>query len=197
MTINEITLDFKAFWQPYFDKIGVPYPIFVAKQCYNSREPTVRFSVNELSSNKDVYVELYDANQHYYNPEYRELYKLVCDKNWTSKIEKYKRIFTSSDASILYSVKVEDLELVNRTSVTALFPDMSDLEGIISIFNFGDDISDNDERIISDAHYQQMTIKDLYCIINNVPLSEKVWLNNLIMKGIKWNQQQSYYPPHQ
>ena len=196
MNINEITLDFKAFWQPYFDKIGVPYPIFVAKQCYNSREPTARFSVNELSANKDVYIELYNTDQQYYNPEYRELYKLVFDKSWVSKVDKYKRIFTSSDSSILYSVKISDLELINRTPVTALYPDMSDLEGIISIFNSGDDINDGDTERITDAHYQQMTIKDLYCIINNVPLSEKVWLNNLIMKGIKWNQHQSYSQPH-
>ena len=37
-----------------------------------------------------------------------------------------------------------------------------------------------------DAHYAQMTIRDIYCIVNKVPLSNKKWLNNLIDEGKKW-----------
>ena len=37
-----------------------------------------------------------------------------------------------------------------------------------------------------DNHYASMTIRDIYCIVNKVPLSNKKWLNALIDEGKKW-----------
>jgi len=35
-----------------------------------------------------------------------------------------------------------------------------------------------------------MTIRDIYCIVQNTPMSNKKWLNNLIKEGKKWQVQQ-------
>ena len=66
-------------------------------------------------------------------------------------------------------------------------------------------ISDEDDEVVSpldyepadfkgfenyiekdDIHYSQMTIRDIYCIIQNTPMSNKEWLNNLINEGTSW-----------
>ncbi len=37
-----------------------------------------------------------------------------------------------------------------------------------------------------DDNLSKMTIRDKYCITQNVPFTNKQWLNDLIKKGIKW-----------
>ena len=39
-----------------------------------------------------------------------------------------------------------------------------------------------------DDHYTKMTIRDLYCMLQNIPMSNKKWLNQLIQKGNQWQQ---------
>ena len=39
-----------------------------------------------------------------------------------------------------------------------------------------------------DDHYSKMTIRDLYCVMQNTPMSNKKWLNTLITEGKKWQQ---------
>jgi hypothetical protein len=41
-----------------------------------------------------------------------------------------------------------------------------------------------------DDHITKLTIRDEYCITQNVPLSNKKWLNELIIQGRSWQQQQ-------
>lgn len=40
-----------------------------------------------------------------------------------------------------------------------------------------------------DDHMTKMTMRDNYCIIHNIPLSNKPWLNQLISDGRTWQQQ--------
>jgi len=39
------------------------------------------------------------------------------------------------------------------------------------------------DTALDDAHYSAMTIRDIYSIIHNKPVSEKTWLNKLILKN--------------
>lgn len=76
-----------------------------------------------------------------------------------------------------------DLELVNSTPVTAAYaevvtlPEESEEDLFVGMFS---------EK--EDSHYSAMTMRDYYCIKHNVPMSNKEWLNDLIEKGIKWQQ---------
>jgi hypothetical protein len=48
--------------------------------------------------------------------------------------------------------------------------------------------SEDDYSEKEDDHISKMTIRDRYCITHNVPLSNKKWLNELIIKGKSWLQ---------
>lgn len=45
--------------------------------------------------------------------------------------------------------------------------------------------------MLEDASLNSMTIRDFYCIINNVPLSRNKWLNELINQGINFKNQKT------
>ncbi len=198
--ISELTAEYKPFWQPLFDNMGLSNPTFGAKLGYLGKEfmedgkrvPAVRFFPNELTSGNDYYLELYNWDQTYYHPESRVLYRLRHDPKWSMN-DKYVEVPSDKLPVPTYAVKISDLEVVNMTPVTAKYPDMAKpgateepaLFGAGSLF----DHHDEEEDVYTekeDDHYTKMTVRDLYCMMQNVPLSNKKWLNDLINKGKQW-----------
>ena len=105
-------------------------------------------------------------------------------------------VTTSSSGTKLttptYVVKLSSLKQVNKTPVKALGPDLTKEEAAPDLFTATiEELLDEEKYTetyseMDDNHYTQMTIRDLYCMLQNVPLSNKKWLNQLITKGKEW-----------
>ena len=191
--IKEITTEYFAFWQPYFESENINSPKFGAKLCYmgkefgEEREECVRFWPSELSSGKDFYVELFNWDHEHYDRSYRKLYRLVSNLNWKLNGKKYVEVPSDGKTSATYAVKLSDLELVNATPITAAY---ADINNKVAYAEIGDDEPMFDDLFTEkeDAHYSSMTMRDHYCITHNVPLSNKKWLNELIKTATAWQQ---------
>jgi hypothetical protein len=199
--ITEITNEFKPYWDTYFASLGITKPFFCSKLGYTgsefesvdgSKTLCVRFFANELSNGQDVYVELFDWEQEYYFTNERVLFKLEHNPNWKLDSDNYIEITKKNDGTPLpvpsYAVRVSNMVKVSSANVKELGPEINVLSKTIDsrLFEISEpttsqsdfDISETKE--LDDAHYAQMTIRDIYCIIHNKPLSNKKWLNNLI-----------------
>jgi hypothetical protein len=194
--ITEMTSDYKPFWTPVFEDLGVKNPHFYAKLCYmgkefsddpNEREECIRFFANELNSG-DLYVELYDWDQIHYDSTHRVLYKLPFDPEWKSKTNDYKEI--KKDKFSSYAIKLSKFQMVNKTDIKSATPQLTKKPLLDLPFEdpFQEELYDETYSEKEDVHTTAMTIRDLYCIIQNVPMSNKKWLNKLIEKGTKWQQ---------
>lgn len=194
--INEITNDLKTFWEPLFDHMGLASPIFGAKLGYNGKEfgeprqECVRFFPNELANGQDYYLELFNWDQDLYHKGQRILYRHKFDPNWKSS-DKYVEVIAGKLATPTYAIRISDLEVVNVSPVTAARPEVKTAAEIITGTSASDDPFDEESftEMFSegdDDHYSKMTIRDLYCMLQNVPLSNKSWLNKLIEQGVKF-----------
>ena len=119
MLFRSVT-DYYPFWVPYFKSVKNEDPAFKTKLCYNSKEfdpkvPAIRFFESELNSGHDMYIECCDWDSNFYKPMMRQLYKLKADPDWV-KNDKYVKSGNPKVAT--YAVKLDDLELVNETSIT-------------------------------------------------------------------------------
>lgn len=178
----------KLFGDTY-TKLGVVKPYHVQKVCYKPKdkiERIIRMFPSELTRG-DVYIELVDFE---YVPLYtpRRLYKLTHRGDFATA---YEGIEGASGLS--YIVPFSALSLV--TDLGAAIPSTpapwdtprlaSSTETVPGELEF-----DSEEKEIGDgdAHYNAMTIRDFYCITQNVPLSQKTWLNKLIKEGQKCQQ---------
>jgi len=205
--ITEITAEWRPFWQTVFDTHPNTNPFFSAKLCYmgkefsggSSREECIRFFPNELNNEDGVYCELFNWEQGHYHEGYRVLYHLPYDPHWRTSPD-YKEVTTTASGAKLttptYVVKLSHLKQVNKTTVKALVPEMTSKEAATpDLFSAKiEDLLDEEKYTeayseMDDDHYTKMTIRDLYCIMQNVPLSNKKWLNQLIHKGKQWQNQ--------
>lgn len=204
--ISEITAEFKPFWQPLFSELKIDSPTFGAKLCYmgkefstdGTREACVRFFPSELNSGNDYFTELFDWDQYYFTPNHRTLYKLPSNPHWKSEPDKYVEIPSDKLPTSTFAVRLSDLEVVNKSDVKSLIPVMNNgkpIQGTInaSLFDslteqvdpFNEESFDEAFTEKEDNHYTSMTVRDLYCMIQNVPMSNKKWLNQLISKNNK------------
>lgn len=211
--ISAMTAEYRAFWQPLFDNMGLSNPCFGAKLCYlgkefsndGSRVPGIRFFPSELNNGVDYYTELFDWDQNRFDPANRTLYRLRYNPNWQSEPDKYIEMVSEKLPTSTFAVRLSDLEVINRTDAKALVPELVTPKTVLSndmgslfgstVASSNDDAFDAEEQMSEmfsdkeDNHYSSMTIRDLYCMLQNVPMSNKKWLNQLISKGKQWQQQ--------
>ena len=187
--ITQITTEYLPFWQNLFNHMGISSPKFGSKLCYMGKEfgdervECVRFWASELSGNQDFYIEMFDWDQEHYDRKNRKLYRLVNNPNWKLNTKKYVEVETSVEGRNTYAVRVSDLELVNSTTVTSAYADVITIEE-----ESEDDLFPGMYSEKEDSHFSAMTMRDYYCVKQNVPMSNKEWLNDLIKKGIEWQQ---------
>ena len=201
--INELTEEFRSFWEPLFEEMGIENPLFFAKLCYNGNEfgatpvETIRFYAEQISKNQDVYVELFDWFDKPYHQGERVLYKFKNNPDWRNSTDDYREITKKKDGSMLpypsYAFKISSFEKVNRTSIKFNEPELTKIssEPELTLPKYDElenEIFDDNYLEKDDNHYAQMTIRDIYCIVQNVPMSNKKWLNNLIKDGKQWQQ---------
>ena len=187
--ITQITTEYLPFWQNLFNHMGISSPKFGSKLCYMGKEfgdervECVRFWASELSGNQDFYIEMFDWDQEHYDRKNRKLYRLINNPNWKLNTKKYVEVETSVEGRNTYAVRVSDLELVNSTTVTSAYADVIIIEDESEEDLFPGMYSEKE-----DSHFSAMTMRDYYCVKQNVPMSNKEWLNDLIKKGIEWQQ---------
>tara|TARA_Y100000385_G_scaffold288185_2_gene354144 strand:+ start:165 stop:791 length:627 start_codon:yes stop_codon:yes gene_type:complete len=186
---NDLATDFYPYWKPYFESIGNMNPVFKSKLCYNSKEfpegkvPGVRFFESELNILEPIYVECVDWDTNFYDPMNRTLYVLQPNVHWKGEPDKYVR---SNNVKLdTYAVRLTDLELVNKTSITEKTPRIATIPATPVVEMEEDEYSEM-YMDMEDNHLSSMTMRDQYCITHNVPMSNKSWLNELILNGKKW-----------
>lgn len=203
--INVITAEFKPYWEQLFADSEIENPIFHAKLCYQGSEfegidgkksECVRFYPSELSKNQDIFVELFDWFDKPYEEGYRNLYKMKNRLDWKSIPNFSVEVTMKNDGTPLptptYSVRLTELELISRNKIEVAYPAMTSTSTVqqsldlnLNTIDFGS-LEEESFTEKEDNHYAQMTIRDIYCIVNKVPLSNKKWLNTLIDEGKKW-----------
>lgn len=209
--IKEITAEFKPYWEQLFVDSGIHNPAFHAKLCYQASEfeavdgrksECVRFFPSELSRNQDLFIELFDWFDKPYETGYRNLYRLKNKPDWKTAPNFCVEVSLRRDGTPLptptYAVRLADLELISRNRIETAYPELTNTSTDVEEnsqptldleFEKVDMAAFNEEQPFTekeDNHYAQMTIRDIYCIVNNVPLSNKKWLNTLIGEGKKW-----------
>ena len=207
--INVITAEFKPYWEQMFVDAGIDNPAFYAKLCYQGSEfetvdgrvsECIRFFPNELSKNQDLFIELFDWFDKPYEEGYRNLYRLKNKSDWKTASNFCAEVTTKKDGTALpfitYAVRLSDLELISRNKIESAYPELTkestskeETPNLSEEYEKVDMAAFDEELPFTekdDAHYAQMTIRDIYCIVNNVPLSNKKWLNNLIGEGKEW-----------
>ena len=206
--INVITTEFKPYWEQLFADNGIENPTFLAKLCYQGGEfeivdgkksECIRFFANELSKNQDLFIELFDWYDKPYEEGHRNLYRLKNKPDWTTDTTFCSEVTLKSDGTALpfvsYAVRLSDLELISRNKIETAYAVMTkklteESQQLLNLDFPTVDVVDLDDELPftekEDNHYAQMTIRDIYCIVNKVPLSNKKWLNTLIDEGKKW-----------
>lgn len=190
---TELTNEYRGYWESYFIEKGIERPIFSAKLCYNDDKPSkdgnkipaLRFYADELSKGQDLYVELYNTRDTNYHEGERVLYKLKSNLNWRSTGKFFEVTHTSKGeimATPAYVCSIEVLELISRNSIKTNEPELK-IQDSTFLPRYEDVNIEEVSTEKDDAHYAQLTIRDIYCIVNNKPLSNKKWLNNLINQG--------------
>jgi hypothetical protein len=161
---REKIADMRKHHENIFNALGIPTAKFIPKMAYkHNGELVISFFDSEMNLQQDIYTEFSSRD---YNPEdpERNLYKW----KWNPH---YKEEYETTDPSVgyvRYLVPVTELIKIKAPEDTQRVQ----LERELTLTT-------------EDASLSQMTIKDLYAIMQNKPVSDRVWLNNLIKNNQK------------
>jgi hypothetical protein len=163
----------ELFHKPTFDAIGVADPMYIPKLFYKPREidaqePYVAFFTSEVVKGQDIYTEDSESENTPRDPE-RRLYKWRFNSRYK---EEYQKLETNG--SVRYFVPVSELVLVKVNS-----PDVKVEEANGKQLTL--EISETD--ILDDISLNDASIRDLAAVLWRKPVSNKIWLNELINKN--------------
>jgi len=165
-----------------FRKLGLLTPNFTIKFAYipkHREDMVVSMFPSEMESGEDIYMELTDGNN-YPIHEQPVLYKLR--HNPFYKQGEYEIIPpdpSRNKNAETYLIPISELEIVAGAVSTAIVEQKSTpKKPLISTNILSDDGGYQKEK--EDAHYSELTIRDLVAILCKHPVSNKKWLNNLI-----------------
>jgi hypothetical protein len=174
-----------------FKKLGLINPVFAIKFAYvpkHREDMVISMFPSEMDVNDDIYLELTDGNNHPIH-ENAVLYKLR--HNPFYKQGEYELIppdLTRNKKSETYLIPVSELEIVEgRPNYGELQlevvkkPNVKDT-GMFSTAKLSDFSFDKETTVDkTDEHYSNMTIRDLAAILLKAPVSNKKWLNDIIL----------------
>lgn len=174
----DMAKEWQDYWNVLFKKKNIENPIFKTKLIYNSDEfsssektPAVSFFENEVNSIHNIYLEFCNWDNNSYFSGERRLYALDSKVSLDLFVKRVSQYTT-------YAIQLKDLRLVNVTSISSTIP-LIESNMVVAETNLVFDDNKDDE------HLSKMTMRDNYCITQNIPMSNKEWLNNLIKEGIK------------
>lgn len=169
-----------------FKNLGLMNPYFTIKFAYipkNKEDLVVSMFPSEMEAQDDIYLELTDGN---HNPIFDQpvLYKMR--KNPFYKQGEYEVIppdASRNKKSETYLIPVSELEIVAGVPTPGVLPlsvvkkpQVFSPEPMMSTRN----LTTAPQKEKEDAHYSEMTIRDLAAIMLKSPVSNKKWLNDLI-----------------
>jgi hypothetical protein len=161
---REKIAEMRKYHEDTLNALGVPMAKFVPKMAYkHNGELVISFFQSEMDFQQDIFTEFCSRDYVPEDPE-RNLYKW----KWNPH---YKEEYEGTDPStgyIRYLVPVRELIKVKAPQDTQRAQLEMDLP-----------------EVSADALLAQMTIKDLYAIFQNKPVSDRPWLNNLIKNNRK------------
>lgn len=185
MSANDYKAIYYEFWKDYFDLNNISIDDFTVKLLFKPKEIQKDISgitCFESELKKEFYIELVEFNTAYAKNTYKPyvinnkrcLYKYI---PYTQK-ETYKivRVSERTGPYEVIFIPFFDLELVMEKYVR---DEKKELKEELNL------------TMLEDAPLNSMTIRDFYCIINNVPLSRNKWLNELINQGINFKNQKT------
>ena len=177
MNVADLKNEFIDFWNNYFQVKSIDKDNFTIRLLFSPKElePNelgVTFFKNELPEiNNRLYFELVNKRGNnvfpYLKGQKRILY---CIEG--KKLEEYrtiKRTSKSGEEFNVYFIPFRELNICSSSD---------------------DNVNDNIEELteldiinLEDKSLSQMTVRDLYCILHNVPMSKTKWLNELIKQN--------------
>jgi hypothetical protein len=164
-TLKSVTEELRGFWEAYLP----PKAHFAAKPCYSkSGELVIRFFESELKAG-DLYLELISFEFEFPEPGVRTLHKIPFASDWRTR---WKELPGAGGGPTI-RVPLTDMAVVKRLDARPRQPEPAPL--------FQAEAATDGE--LPDMLYSAMTIRDYYCIIHNLPRSNKPWLNALITEG--------------
>lgn len=158
----------REFHQETLLSAGVPDATFIPKMAYRpygKTEVHISFFLSEINKGDDIYTEFTSKELVPEDPE-RRLYKWRFNPHFEEEYDKTEP--NAQTGHCRYLVPVEELILVTK-KVTEIE------EKEQSSINF--DIPDPE----TDFPISQMTMRDLMAILTKKPVSNKKWLNDLIL----------------
>jgi len=168
--------DLRKKHQPVFEALGIPDALFIPKLAYRPKtedgttleELHLAFFPSELGKGKDIYTEFANFDYEPQDPE-RTLYRWRFNEQWENEYPKTEK---HSQSGHRYLIPVAELIKVDGEKAGALGKPGTSQEDISKDF----EIPDPDV----DLPLSNCTIRDLYAVLHNKPVSTKSWLNNII-----------------
>jgi len=202
--------EFFIHHKPVFKILGLTNPLFMIKTAFFQRGSLgkqVQFFDSELKKHEDIYIELYDnlvdggkiIDMIPDSPN-RQLFKVKCNPFYKDEYDTKENVSSTGEPYISYliplseiiavskngsemtystyerqkSIDLLEINLAPKVQTTGIFPDFEKEYSPLSTFDTKDD-SEND--LISN-----MKIKDFAAIMLKAPVSDKKWLNDLIIQ---------------
>ena len=166
----------KSYHTPNFESNKISDPIFFPKMAYTpfgKSEKHVAFFASEINKGQDVYLEFCDINDTPEDPE-RKLYRWRFNPHFESEYEKTEPHATTGHCR--YLIPIEELTVIKMNTpeppkmLSTKTPEKKSEPQLTLGLNTD----------VTDAPVSEMTIRDLAAILLKKPVSERVWLNDLI-----------------
>ena len=157
-----------------FDKLNISNPLFIPKSAYIPRgknEHYISFFPSEIGRNEDIYTEFVSYDLIPEDPQ-RILYKLKGNPFYDEEYEK------TEGANFRYLVPVKELEKIEFVTEEQT----SEFDALDDLIQLKKPSAPNTSISESDILLSEATLKDFAAIMLKKPVSDKEWLNKLIIK---------------
>ncbi len=159
----------RDFHQQTFAEMGIPDAYFIPKLAYKppgKLEKHIGLFTSEISKGMDIYTEQASADLIPEDPD-RTLYKWRYNPNYKEEYETLE-----NNGTTRYMIPVSELILVKSYT-----PEVLEETKYKPTFSAPKDVSNG-----IDLPFSDLTIRDLAAILLKKPISNKLWLNDLITK---------------
>jgi hypothetical protein len=177
---------FVEFWDEYFIKNKIGDPLFTTRLVFYPKEwkgekQGITLFRDELPKEGEVlYIELTnnEMGTSVYTPYgiekgVRCLYKLEHNVNAETEYDAFDRVSKSTNTPYkVIGVSIEQLTLCSERLLKHNVEEKKEISK-----NLLDSIAIAD---LPDLQFSSMTMRDFYCILHNIPMTTKMWLNDLI-----------------
>lgn len=159
----------REFHKNTIGEMGIDSYFLVGKMCYLSPrgEKVISFFHSEISKGNDVFVEFTDRFNNPEDPD-RTLYRWTFNPHFN---EEYEKADPEDPTKVRYLIPIDELKVIKKYSPTANIK--TETETKSQDFGMPDPSTD--------PPLNEMTVRDLAAIMLKKPVSNKKWLNDIIL----------------